>query len=220
MLLGLHKDVIVISMTSTQWGRCGLLLTSIRSENCQSVLTRFFFACEWGTSGIMLSNACKGKKWCETLPLSQSRGAMQDFLCHCLVSEYCHVCDAIRCNYIGKCALTVDRGDEADAGILLASCRKKRSFHLNRQVNAKSKRNIGQSGVCVCSQQEDSTCAPKTGGCVWLWHWSLHRAVHQQAWPWSVSSMGPAGQNRTFNLNSALCHLNGSFLKRIPQKTR
>lgn len=57
------------------------------------------------------------------------------------------------------------------------------SFHLNRQVNAKSKRNIGQSGVCVCSQQEDSTCAPKTGGCVWLWHWSLHRAVHQQAWP-------------------------------------
>lgn len=27
----------------------------------------------------------------------------------------------------------------------------KRSFHLSRQVSGKSKRNIGQSGVCVCA---------------------------------------------------------------------
>lgn len=150
MLLALHKDMTVISMTSTQWGRCGLLLTSICCQNCKSVLTRFFLACEWGTSGIMLSNACEGKKWCETLPLSQSRGARQDFLCHCLVSEYCHVCDAITFTYIGKCDLTVDRGDEADAGILLASCRRKTQFSF-KQTSQRQIEKKYRTEWCVCA---------------------------------------------------------------------
>lgn len=35
---------------------------------------------------------------------------------------YFHICDAITGCHNGKCALTVDRADDVDAGILLASC--------------------------------------------------------------------------------------------------
>lgn len=52
----------------------------------------------------------------------------------------------------------------------------------------------------VYSQPVDLTCAPKTAGCVSLWHWSPHRAEHQQAWPWSVSSQGPTYQKSYFSL--------------------
>lgn len=62
----------------------------------------------------------------------RNQDVLRNIFGHCLVSEYCHDCDAITCAYIGKCALTVDRGDEADAGILLASCRRKTQFSFKQ----------------------------------------------------------------------------------------
>lgn len=79
----------------------------------------------------------------------RNQEVLRKIFCHCVVSEYCHVCDAITCTYIGKCALTVDRGDEADAGILLASCRRKTQFSFKRT----SQRQISKkyrTEWCVC----------------------------------------------------------------------